>query len=220
MAIAFVQKAGAASSASTLSSLVVPVSSATTLGNTLFLGVRSAASIHISSVTDTQGNTWTVDAYSGAANNAGNLVRCSNAKALSTSDSVTINFSGASSVPCATLVEFSGLGASPPDQTATANGSGSTTLAVGPTGTTTQANELALTVIAGGNATYTPPTGWTAVPSGQSTNTQDLAYLILSSTQTVSGTWTCNISPSMGAVIATYETPAPAPPAAGFMAAW
>jgi hypothetical protein len=126
--IAYVQQVGASFTSTTVTSFTVPLTAVTTQGNRLILSVRGNQGHDVSSVTDTQGNTWTVDATSIVSDNV-TLSMCSAylATALTTSDSLTVTLSG-STASEAIVCEYSGIAQSGPiDVTATATNSADTT---------------------------------------------------------------------------------------------
>jgi hypothetical protein len=229
--LGFVQVAGAAQHvASPANTLTISLSQNTTVGNTLVLcasaqhgGAGYAA--FTPSVTDTQGNTWVIDVIPqthGGVSPWALIAHTFLNTALTTSDSVTLNYGTASNsnYPVGELIELSGVAQSPLDQTAW-NGSVNTsvtTITAGPTATTTLASEIAISAAYSyayrqatpGTVTWTAPAGFTEAPSGlASNNTIDAAYEILSSTGTVTAAWTMSPSSDMAASISTFKNGAP-----------
>lgn len=77
-------------------SIVANLSHAAAAGNTILLAIEGGGGKTVSSIVDTQGNSWTVDEslVDGAVTTAA-IARCLVAHGLSTSDTITINFSAA-----------------------------------------------------------------------------------------------------------------------------
>jgi RHS repeat-associated protein len=122
----------------------ITVTRASTAGNTLIVSMYlSSANSTPSSVTDSQGNTYTVAAeHLDSDSHRIEVLVAANAKALSTSDKITITFPTATKYQ-ATVDEFAGVASvSPVDKATTATGpAGGTTFATAGV-TTTAANEL------------------------------------------------------------------------------
>lgn len=209
---AFVQMAGATYVLSQTSPWAIQPAHNTTQGNTLLLVVKTSASITVTGVTDSKGNTWTVDETPGSTNANITLVRAALTAALTTGDTISIALSATSGNVCAQLLEFSGLAAAPLDQHTNAN-SLTLSVTVGPTGATTKASEIVVTAVArGGTAgatVWTPPSGYTEVPTGLGGAGDDLvdsAYKILTTTGTQTATWSATAGgANQPAVIATYK---------------
>lgn len=208
MSISVVGQVGAGT-AESVASLTVDVTTATTAGDTIFATVKLSFGATVTSVTDTQSNTWDIDIQSGGSASTSIICRATNAKALSTSDTVTVNTSASQNMSVQ-LVEVSGLASTPLDQTAKAVDSGSSTVSA-TTASTTSATELALTTAGNGYigaSTWTPPSGWTQIASGISNpNFIDTAYLLLTTEEAVSATWgnSEGAATNLSMVTATYK---------------
>lgn len=182
----------------------------TTQDNRLILAIKTSGGVAVTSVTDSASNTWTLDRQS--ANTSGG--RCCIASAhlstaLTTSSTVTVNVASSASLAVAAY-EYSGVDSgSAPDTGAAASGSG-TSAASGTTGTTAQANELAISVVASGSslAGLTGPSGYTVRDSGQTANAVDLAEKVLTATGTESTTWTIP-SVAWASCVETYKSATP-----------
>lgn len=110
MAITLVQNVGTTSTGSG-STCVLTVASGhgTTLANFGILRCSAGLTARtLSSVTDSQGNTWEVDADNATASAPG-VASCKFATALGTGDTITAHFSGTVTDPLVTVDEFSGL---------------------------------------------------------------------------------------------------------------
>src|SRR2546425_223675 len=113
----------------------------TTTGDTLLVGVETNNDVAISSITDTQGNTYVRDAAFARAPNRLSIWRASNITGGAV-PVVTINFV-AKETATAVVAEYNGIASvSPFDQTASNNQFGATSYTSGTTPATTQATEV------------------------------------------------------------------------------
>jgi hypothetical protein len=109
------------------------------------IAVGNPNSVTVNSVTDSRGNTWTIEQQL----NNGTTVKAARAyaqvgTALQVGDTITVTLSASSQRWSVVAYYFTGLVSSGPlDKTASATGS-STSPSVGPSATTTQADELVL----------------------------------------------------------------------------
>jgi hypothetical protein len=190
----------------------VTLASNVVAGDGLFLNITVGAADTISSITDTQSNTWVLVAsaiFSGARQTLLYYVQNANAGATT----VTVTF-GAYPDSSLILVEWSGLVTSSMlDKYATAYDSGYVqNHSAGPTATTTQASEL---VIIAGGADASAPTwgagsgfsGLLSNPGGASPSYTSgaMAFETVSSTGAYSGTLTTSSYQQGQAVIATFK---------------
>lgn len=195
----------------------------TTTGNTILVTISTwndAQANIVSSVTDSKGNTYTQDQASvkqTGTHTREYLYRSSNITG-GASHTITVNYTGASNNYAAwAAIEVSGqTNSTPLDQaTNTSSNSAVTDAAIGPTGTTTQNDEI---VVAGCGvdapnsniAIGTATTGYTAILTEQDALSYigaQWAYKIISTTGTQSATWShSNTSQAgWGAVIGTYK---------------
>lgn len=234
MAIAFVAARGSASSKSSASTLAITPSGTIAAGNFLrvdYCGSTSGSSI--SSVTDTQGNTYTVLADNAGSTSRTAIIGSILTTPLTASDTVTITLSAASGIRDATLNEYSGATLTEDVADVSAAGT-STTPSVGPSAATTNANDIVLGLFACSNATtavtFTPGTGFTAgqsVTTGTtgSNRTLNTEHKIVAATgtQTADGTYNASFAWDATEVIlkaaVTGITITVPSPAAGTMAA-
>lgn len=225
MAIALVREnghGGVTNGDGTLTTSVsLPILTGATAGNTVFLFFSTNDTADAQgnyTITDSKGNTWTIDAF---ITNAGGVTvwiasTHQNAGALTNTDHITVAAANGFDVANYWIEEFNGLltASSPVDKKATNTGSA----ASGPTGTTavtTQVNEVALafcgvkangaltkdaayTAFATGSQGLTDPGGITNKVSGFPT------YKILAATGTQSATYTFT-SANFAACIVTYK---------------
>lgn len=188
----------------------IPVLTATTAGNFLILGLRYSSvtsGVTISSVTDSKSNTWTVDKTSSNTD----YVHCAIASArlttaLTTSDTIVVAFSADSGAYVAAY-EFSGITvSSPADKNAQGNGHTVTSVTAGATATTSQAVEMAVSVVATNQdlTSVSTPTGYTLRESSMAEQGMELATKALTSTGTETTTWS-GTSGNWACVLQTYK---------------
>lgn len=212
--LGFVQMAGAAFFATYAAGTnATSLAHNTTQGNTLIAVVKTSSGQNVTGVSDSKGNTWTQDQEGQFAGGATvTQFRAHLDTALTTSDTVSFTTGATGANGMVELVEFSGIpSVSPVDANTNANVAGQT-LNIGPTGATTVPAEIATTAVcrAGttGSTVWGVPAGWTEVPSGLNASGGDLAdfaYKILSTTQTLSATWTQNLGAATAGTIVSYK---------------
>ncbi len=195
------------------SSIDIPVSAGVTAGNSVIVTMLwgTWGSGETVTCSDSQGNTYSTDGeifYSSAGQYT---VICSahNVTALTTSDVVTVSFSGPPYGAAVVISEFSGLAASALDQMSSAVGSSATPSSGSVV--TTQADELLMGAIGVNSAstTFTAGAGYTALPSqGFSSTWQGTIYpeyRIVSTSGSYQADGVLGTSAGWGAVIATYK---------------
>ncbi len=177
-------------------------------GNTLVLGALSLIGA-VTGVTDTQGNTWTLDRQQASGGNSRTTVAsCRVATTLAEGNTITIALAESSTRGAAVVSEFAGL--LDLDQVASTFGA-STAADSGDTPTTTEPNEVVAGVIfvfSGAADTLTPGTGLTTRISAVHTN--EIIYAL---DRTVSSTGAYKIDGSNSAsrtwlaLVCTYIIP-------------
>lgn len=207
MAIAFVKTLGSAnskSSATTIQIASLPAAGVAA-GDTVVVAVTgSTASIALSSVTDSKGNTYTI-----LTDRAGTTSRLSIAAsvistALTTLDTITATFASAQGIRVIVANEFSGLGVTQ-DVTAVAAAGTSASPSVGPSATTTQAATLTFAAFSVSNATasgtFTQGSGYTKdqeATTGTTSTNRSLAtehrINAATGTQTANGTYATSMA--------------------------
>lgn len=214
-AIAFVKELVDYSDATSSNSISLTVpSGGVPAGDTLIVTVEyETGTGSISSVSDSSSNTYTVDA-TGRFNGSGNKTAISICSAymttaLSSGDTITINFAASYNHKAAWVTEFSGLASSSfVDQTANNNGTNANTVDSGTTATTTQADELLFAsfgVATTGSQTLVPessPISYTALSSKVYGGSE---YAIVSSTGTYNATGDFNSANHWAGAIVTYK---------------
>jgi hypothetical protein len=169
--IAFVKQLGTSSQANTGGSVTLTVpGGGVAQGDTVIVWAGiSGTGTNVSSITDSKGNGYTVDSTINNSSFSFNSFVGSGyaTTALSPGDTITVTFSGSYySLRLVAASEFSGIPATGRlDQRATATGNG-TAPASGATATTSQAVELVVGGFGSSSlATFTPASGFTALPS-------------------------------------------------------
>lgn len=200
MAIAFVRQLGSGTSKSSASSIAFTCSGTAAIGDTVIVSyVGSTTTSAVSSVTDTQGNTYTV--LSDVAGTTSRIAIAGSVltTALTTSDVITVNLAAASSVRVVAGNDFSGLTLTQDVTAVTAHGTSSTP-STGASAATTTANTLTFGAFGVSNGTasgtFTQGTGFTldqAATTGTSGTNRSLGteHRINSSTgtQTANGSY-------------------------------
>jgi hypothetical protein len=193
--------------------LVTPVTTAASAGNTVIGVIKTSSSFTVTSVTDTAGNTWTVDQVSTNTASQGNIVRSRLTVNLTTSDSITANFASHTG-QFSIFVEYSGswvLDKHRSNQSATSALTG----ASGASAALATAPQLVVSGLAvsgsQGAGAYTVPSGFTERPHGLTVNNfACLADNAVADTAAQNVTWTWPTSANWAIVLATYS-PAPIP---------
>lgn len=207
-----------ATTGTVVTSLAITLSSGVAAGSLILVAIanHNSAAFVPDAVTDTAGNTYTI--VSAANSNAvtANLAYCANAAALSAGNTITVTYSTTRHIAMRAY-SVSGAAASAFDQSATNAAGSGTSASVGPTGTTTQANELVFAVFGYQNSkTFTAGTGYTAGTKTETTSTirgviAEWKTVSATGTQTADGSW--NSSTTYAAVVGTFKEGAtdPAP---------
>lgn len=174
----------------------VTTSANSTLIAVTTMGGNSGGANSYSSLSDNKSGTWT-EIGTAAIHSGGAGLRMfyckGNSGTRGSGHTITFNYNQ-TEYPCAFLLEITGADTSNPlDQNAQLNNDDSSPFVVGPTGTTSQANEFILTAGASDSATSWAATGFTVDDS--STNFANfwvgaIAHKIVSATGTQSASWT------------------------------
>lgn len=187
--------------------------SATTQGNLLVavIGVSSGASVSVSSITDTAGNTW---ALAGSSFVSGVNARTEiwYAKNASPTTSITATFSG-SNASTAKILEYSNIDPSSPLDVAATQGNASNTNAPTNSITTNNSTDLVIAAMSYVSDTITstaPGSPWSTY--ADNTNTAPSpdkqvrsAYRFTSATGTYNTSWTLSSAAASGTVIAAFK---------------
>lgn len=188
----------------TATSFNLSPSANTVTGRLLILVISIGSSRTVSSVSDTHGHTWSIDAPSGGTRSV-NIATTTVVTPITTANTITVNLSGTSTAVIL-AAEFSGMAFSPFDKFSGNSGNSLTTLATGSTGTLTQANQLVIVSIGWAASTGTitaSPSGYTALTSALATT--QARYKTVSATTALNESWTWTNSVNSGAVVATYK---------------
>lgn len=213
---AFSGERGSGSKSTSSTQVIAPISNATA-GNTLVLVIanQSSSAAVVTSVTDSRGNTWTIDAVNSATGAPGISI-CStrqNQAALRTSDTITVTMSGSTTVSY-WLEEF--VGQFTKDVTGNNSGSAGTTLTT--SGTTTTATEFVVSTFTAQKNGAATSWSWTtdpasssfptgSLPTSNSVNTTNAQYQILSSAGaiSISDTVSSNANAGWKATLVAYK---------------
>jgi len=181
----------------------------TTTGHTLLVAIETNNDVAISSITDSQGNTYVRDAAYAPAPNRVSIWRASNITG-GTAPVVTISFV-AKETATAVVAEYSGLlNLAPFDQTASNNQFGAISYTSGTTPATTQATELVFGVHVNrsGLGTWTPAAGFTTVLERDNATSKHQLQ-VQASTVTATGgqasTGTHSTAVTITSLVATYK---------------
>src|SRR5437899_1031168 len=181
----------------------------TTTGHTLLVAIETNNDVAISSITDSQGNTYVRDAVYAPAPNRVSIWRASNITG-GTAPVVTISFV-AKETATAVVAEYSGLlNLAPFDQTASNNQFGAISYTSGTTPATTQATELVFGVHVNrsGLGTWTPAAGFTTVLERDNATSKHQLQ-VQASTVTATGaqasTGTHSTAVTITSLVATYK---------------
>lgn len=179
-----------------------------TILGTITLSAASSLPRNIDSITDSKGNTWSVDVQpviSGATLQTG-IVRGRVTTALVSGDTVTFNITPGSNQWGVVLGAFTGLDAAPLDKVGSNAPGNASTGTVSSAAATAQADELVFAGFGTALGTTTPGTGFTSLGTGAGTTRQTSAqYRIASSTGVQTATATFNPASTYVGVLATYK---------------
>lgn len=166
------------------------------VGKTL-IGFVGNSGIYASSVTDSKGNVWSVDATQQGIS----VISARITTQLLATDTITINYvSSANSNREIVIVMVEGIAATSRLDQVSSNNGFSGVVSVGPTGTLAQANEIAFLAGWQDGGIIAPATGW----SNLGATNFDVIYQVESATTGVSGSYTTGTS-HWQAVLVTYR---------------
>ena len=213
---------GQAANATAGPTLAVTAAAGVPVGETIIvmISMDPGTAPAITSIADTGGNTYSIDA-----NAAGTFTGTTGARvviasahvttALVSGNSITVTFSASTTDKAMSVYHVSGLAVSPLDKTASTTGTAGSPVSSGTTAATTQGNELLIAAFAIQRknvsiSTYT--TGWTgltggASQSGNAAKALAAEYQIVSATgaYTVSQAYTPSGSADWAGAIVTYK---------------
>ena len=204
--IALVQQNAVQGSGVGSASVAFPISN--TSGNLILAFVRMSTTSQTVTLADSAGNTY-VEAVAQAQTSDGSQIHLFYAKnSLGAPNTVTATFSSTNNHPWLAIYEFRGLNTiNPLDQTASAQGSG-TTPNSGATPTTTSANELvfaAMGLPSSFRGTQTAGAGFSFLQQDTSTSPAANESMLVISTGSYTATFTLGGSANWTAIIATFQ---------------
>ena len=163
--------------------------------------------------TDSAGNTY-IQAAAQVQNADGSQVHLFYAKNIlgAAANTVTATFSSTNNHPCLAIYEFKGLSTTNPlDQTATAQGNGSTPSS-GATPTTTSANELvfgAMGLASTYSGSQTAGSGFTMLENDTASSPAATEFMLVTSTGSYTASFTLSSNPNWTGLVATFATAGP-----------
>jgi hypothetical protein len=211
--IAFVKLGGHTSSGGVSSLSITVPSGGHAAGNVVIVAISTSTSSTPTSVTDSAGNTWTIDKSQQSGSYAAALAHCRLTTALSTGATITVNLSANANSAIIDSAEFTGMATTGiADQSATNNNATAVaTLDGGTTSTTSQSRELAVAAfsISGSTGGSTAGSGSTILNdityAGGVTRALVWEYSILSSSSAVDQTATITTPHAYTSVTQTYR---------------
>ena len=181
----------------------------TVAGNTLILlAAAGQYSAYVTGVSDSKGNTWTVDVVNATSGRTADVCHAYLTTAILTSDTITVTVNATAPLGSLWLEEFSGLASGNSfDKSGTKTNSAGTSYTTSSTGVLSQADELAIGtafIADTGIPGYTKDANFTDTPTQQLFRSAS-QYRIVSATTaiTMSATWTNSVNNL--ASLATYK---------------
>lgn len=202
--MAFIRIVADATSATAVTAY--PVENAAAAGNTIIVAVTTGTSTNLTSITDSAGNTYSVDRKTTASTRNVAIAHAYLDAALTTSDTITVTISGTAASAMVAIEHSNIRKTSPVDKVNSAAGTSVTTLATGTTGTLADADELVVTAIGInlGSGGFTAPTGYAEhLPAGVS-GILDIADLLVTATTAQNPSWSWVNSATGNAAVVTY----------------
>lgn len=222
--MAWVQQTGTEQNGATTKSTIavsVTASSASTVGNTLFMVVRLTGSNTINTtfagssngVSDPRGNTWTIDESTTGTGANIVLFRSVQTTATQPGDTITVNTTNNGTYMSADVQEYAGAYTTIDASNSAPHTSSLTTETIATTAAPTLTGDLVLVGLANGQTTTgtitNPPTGgtgWTARGTNTNSAMAELTAASVSGTSPTA-TWVWTVASASALVIVAYETP-------------
>ena len=202
--------------ASGTTTLVLNVATPTSAGDVVYVAANTASTGQtITGVADSKGNTYAainsdlteVDTYQFETTNS--------TTALTTSDTITITYSGTGGAKAAVCVGLPGVTSGHDVAPTTVNGASATSSSIA-SGTLGQANEVIMAVVSTGAQASGPSwgSGWTSVGTARQASNPWLtvAYQVVSSTSSVNATASWSASVKFCTLLSSWKIPATPPP--------
>ena len=192
-------------------SLSITLSAAIAAGSLILVSIsnHNSAAVVPDSVTDTAGNTYTLITAANSNAVTAVLAYCVGASALASGDTITVTYASPRHIAMRAYSVSGIVASSAFDVSATQAAGTGTAASVGPTSTTSQADELVFATWAYQNSrTFTAGSGYTAGTADETTSTirgRVAEWKIVAATgaQTADGTW--NTSTTHAGVVATFK---------------
>lgn len=189
------------------------ITSSPSAGNLVVLHSRGGGGTYVSSVSDSKGNSWTIDQGTGNSTTNATITIASSilTSTLTTSDTITVVYNTGSQANRTMAVhEFSGVDPiNKFDNTSnvtTTNATAVTSAPAGPTSALQRNGSLIFAAIGTGvGNTYTPSSGYTAINTTLGTSFTGAAYQIATDQTAKSITWTLANSAVYSAAIVVYR---------------
>jgi hypothetical protein len=212
MAIEYIKRVLQSTPAAGTGTYALAVTSSPTAGNLVVLYGRGGGGTVFSSVSDSKGNTWTIDHGTGNSTTNATVSIASSllTSTLTTSDTITVVYTGAATANRTMVAhEFSGVHPTSKidvvSTISTANATAVTTATAGPTPTLTTNGSLVFAAIGtSASNTYTPSVGYTAANATVASFSGG-AYQIATDQTAKSITWTWGTLAAYGAGIVVYR---------------
>lgn len=177
-------------------------------GTRAILVFTSGASKSVTAVTDSVGNTWTVDHVATDGTRVISFASCQVATQITSSNTISITLSNTTNASADYWIQqVSGLATSSAfDQSHDGSGSASTAANSGNTATLAQADEFVFGASrTSSSTTWAKGTGYTDVTTPSRGSTSALEYKIVSATSAVSATGTWGANGNWVATVVTYK---------------
>ena len=202
MSVRYVGEVGQNFGAASASTITFTSSRAVPVGDIVILAARGGGTVVVNSVSDGASNTWVKLGNTTTANTC-NVWYSVLTTAFTTSTVVTVTYSGANANRVVGAWAFDGI-TRPTTATATATGSAVTTLSPASLSVPQYGALFFSAVSLNVLPTWTDPAGFTALPVTSSSVSLRGAYLIRSSMDSVSTTWSWNVSGNGGVVSGSF----------------
>ena len=214
MAISYIKQVHQSTPAAGTGTYTLAVTNSPSAGNLVVLHGRGGGGTVFSSVSDSKGNTWTIDHGTGNSGTAATISIASSVltSTLTTSDTITVVYTGtAATSRTMAAYEFSGIDPiSKLDVVSTiASGTGTSATTTATSSLNRNGSLVFAAVATNSGNTYTPSSGYTAINTTLATAFSGAAYQISTDQTGKSITFTWTTSGTYGAGIVVYKPKLP-----------